>query len=117
MRHQKRKFTLDRKKEARRALLLSLLQGLIKNKKIKTTSARAKFCQVNIEKIISMAKIDKPSARRQIAKTLPNKKLLSALFKKIAPKFRDRKGGYTRLIKLGTRQGDNASMAQLELLI
>lgn len=117
MRHLKRKFTLDRKKAARRALLLSLMQGLLKYKKIRTTLAKAKYCQMNIEKILNWAKNDTLANRRKTGQFFSDKKLISSLFKEIGPKLKERKSGFTRVTKLKPRQGDNASMAQLELLL
>ena len=117
MRHHKtiRKFKRD--KDERRALLRSLATALIKHGKINTTEAKAKELRPYLEKMVSRArKGDTLASRRLIISRLGNKEMTTRLFKDIAPKYRERPGGYTRVIKLGSRGGDGAKVARIEFV-
>ena len=109
-----RKF--GRKRDERRALLRGLAQALFLREKISTTEAKAKELKSYAEKIITKTKIDTVAARRQIAKDLPNSITLKKLFTEIGPRYKDRKGGYTRVIKRIPRRTDSAKMAIIELV-
>lgn len=117
MRHRKKKVTLDRKKGPRQALLRTQAISLINNKKIKTTTAKAKALRVYSEKIITKAKKNDLASKREIYKLLHNKAATDKLIKNIAPKLKDRKGGYLRLTKLGYRKGDGAPITQIEIIL
>ncbi len=103
------------KADPRRALLHSLLRALMDKEKIETTQAKAKEMRSFAEKLITRAKGGSLADRRHIAKTLGDT-LGKKLIEKIAPTFKDRKGGYTRVIKLGSRQSDSAKIAIIELV-
>jgi large subunit ribosomal protein L17 len=116
MRHRKHKKTLDRKTGPRQALLKNLTQSLILYEKIKTTEAKAKVLRPLVEKIVTRAKVDSVFNRREIMKKIPTKNATRKLFEVIGPRYRERKGGYLRIIKLSQRQGDGAKMAQIEFV-
>lgn len=103
------------KADPRRALLRSLLRALIDKEKIETTEAKAKEMRSFAEKLITRAKQGRLIDRRHIAKTLGDG-LAKKLIEKIAPMFQERKGGYTRVIKLGSRESDSAKLAVIELV-
>lgn len=103
------------KADPRRALLHSLVRALIDKEKIETTEAKAKEMRSFAEKLITKAKRGSLADRRDIAKALGND-LVQKLIDKIAPAFKDRKGGYTRVIKLGPRESDSARLAIIELV-
>lgn len=108
-----RKF--GREKSQRNALLKSLVSALYLNGKIKTTEAKAKEVSPIAEKFITRAKKSDVSARRLLGGNL-SKEIVKKLVDEIAPKYKERKGGYTRIIKLGPRKSDGAKMAIIELL-
>ena len=116
MRHQKKKIKLGRKKGPRKALLVGLVNNLIIYRKIKTTQPKAKFLQSKIEKLITEAKKQNPTAKRNIENYLNNKKTSKILYTTIAPKYKDKKSGYTRITKMGVRKGDGAKISQIELI-
>lgn len=116
MRHQKTKRTLGRKIGPRKALLKNLLRSLILYEKIKTTEIKAKEIKPLMEKIVTRAKIDNLHNRREIMKTIPTNNAVKKLFEFIGPKYKDRKGGYLRIVKLKERKGDGASMAVIEFV-
>jgi large subunit ribosomal protein L17 len=93
-----------------------LAANLIEHKRIKTTDSRAKELRAFIEPLITKAKKGDLTSIRQIAKKLPRKEVLHALLHEIAPVFAERNGGYTRIIKLGFRDNDRASVSLIELL-
>lgn len=108
-----RKFS--RGKKGRIALLRSLIKALVLNGKITTTKARAKAIQGQIDKYVSHAKKGSLALRRKVlAETGNDRKTVDALFGKIAPAFKERKSGFTRIIPLPSRKGDYAQMARLE---
>lgn len=100
----------------RQALLSNLACALIENKRIFTTLAKAKALRTYVEPIITKSKDDSTHSRRVAFSYLGNKDAVSTLFKDVATKVADRKGGYTRIIKTGNRQGDAAEMAMIELV-
>ncbi|MBT3690212.1 50S ribosomal protein L17 [bacterium] len=116
MRHRSKKKILDRKKAPRTALLNNLATQLIIYEKIKTTEAKAKTVKPIVEKYITRAKVDNVTNRRMLVSKLTLKKANKKIFEVIGPRYKDRNGGYTRIIKLGVRQGDGAKMAQIELV-
>lgn len=100
----------------RRALLANLASSLIEKERITTTKTRAKETQRLVEKMITKAKKGDLHSRRIVLKKLTNKKVVAKLFDDIGPRFDDRKGGYTRISKLGQRRGDGALMVLLEFV-
>ncbi len=116
MRHRKAGVKLKRDISARRALLRGLVTNVIEEERITTTVPKAKAARPLVEKMITLAKEDNLSARRQAAAFLMNKEAVEKLFDKIGPRFNQRSGGYTRIIKLGWRKGDGAETAKLELV-
>lgn len=116
MKHHNKKRTLGRTADQKRALLRSLTCSLIRDGKIKTTEAKAKELRPHIEKIITASKVDSPSKRALVYKKLANKTQTANLFSNISPRYKDRSGGYTRIIKLPIRKSDASKMAQIELV-
>ena len=116
MRHNKKFNHLSRTKAHRDALLANMTISLILHKRIFTTLAKAKALRVYAEPIINRAKVDNMSNRRLVFKYLQSKEAVKELFNVVAEKVGDRPGGYTRVIKLGTRQGDAAPIAFIELV-
>ena len=116
MRHGKKINHLSRKAGHRRALLANMGVALVTHKRIKTTVAKAKALQRYIEPILTKAKEDTTTSRRTAFKYLQDKEAVSELFRSIGPKIAERPGGYTRIIKIGFRQGDAADMAIIELV-
>jgi len=110
---QGRKFS--RKKDQRKALLKSLARGLFLAGRIKTTKAKAKEVSIFVEKSITRARKADLSSRKILIKYF-SKALVKKLVSEIGPKYKDRKGGYTRIIKLGQRKSDGAEMAIIELV-
>lgn len=116
MRHQKKKNTLDRKTAARRSLLANLAESLILYEKIQTTVAKAKALRPLVEKLITKAKKNTLAARRDLAKILYTENAIKKLMEVIGPKYKERRGGYLRIIKVGNRKGDNGEEAVIELV-
>ena len=99
-----------------RKSLSNLAAQLFEHGAIRTTDAKAKLLRPYAEKLITKAKSGTLADRRNVAKLIPNKEIISVLFDDIAPKVADRNGGYTRIIKLENRKGDNAPMSQISLV-
>ena len=99
-----------------RKILSNLAAQLFEHGAIRTTDAKAKLLRPYAEKLITKAKSGTLADRRNVAKLIPNKEIISVLFDDIAPKVADRNGGYTRIIKLENRKGDNAPMSQISLV-
>ena len=117
MRHHNNVRKFGRDKTQKRALLNSLALNLIVREKIKTTEPKAKELRPFMEKLITRAKGGNIATRRLIAAKLSNKgKEVKKLFDVIAPKYTDKKGGYTRILKLGARKSDGAKMAVIEFV-
>nr|MBP7471637.1 50S ribosomal protein L17 [Prevotella sp.] len=116
MRHNKKFNHLGRTASHRDALLANLAVSLIMHKRITTTLAKAKALKMYIEPLITRSKKDDTNSRRVVFRYLQNKEAIKTLFGEVAAKVADRPGGYTRVIKLGSRQGDAASIAFIELV-
>jgi large subunit ribosomal protein L17 len=116
MRHGKKFNHLSRKTAHRKAMLANMACSLIEHKRINTTEAKAKALRQYVEPLITKSKNDTTHNRRIVFSNLRNKYAVSELFRDVAVKVGDRPGGYVRIIKLGNRQGDNASMAMVELV-
>jgi len=107
---------LSRKSAPRKALLTDLSIALFKRERIETTEAKAKETRSFAEKLITKAKKGTQHARRQVMGKLQDREAVEVLFDEIAPRFDERQGGYTRILKLDSRRGDGAKMAILELV-
>ena len=116
MRHRKGFNHLGRKKGHRRAMLANMASSLIVHKRITTTLAKAKALRSYVEPLITKSKDDATHSRRVVFSYLNDKVATAELFREVSPKVADRPGGYTRIIKLGTRLGDSADMAMIELV-
>jgi large subunit ribosomal protein L17 len=133
MRHKMRGNKLGRPRNLRMALIKGLVRSLLLHEKIRTTEARGKVAEQFAEKLITAAKTDTVHARRQVRRHIQvedrlgrdegrekrvsqNEELVKKIFTDIAPRMKDRNGGYTRLTKLGSRRGDAAQMVVLELV-
>ena len=116
MRHGKKFNHLSRKSAHRKAMLSNMACSLIEHKRIKTTLAKAKALRVYIEPLITKSKNDTTHSRRIAFSYLKQKEAITELFSDIATKVSDRQGGYTRILKLSNRLGDNAQMALIELV-
>ena len=116
MRHGKKFNHLGRKAAHRKAMLANMACSLIEHKKIKTTLAKAKALRVYVEPLITKSKNDTTHSRRTVFSYLKQKEAITELFGDIATKVADRPGGYTRILKLSNRLGDNAQMALIELV-
>ncbi|MCQ2142433.1 MAG: 50S ribosomal protein L17 [Bacteroidales bacterium] len=116
MRHNKSVNHLGRKSGHRKALLANMATSLILNKRIETTVAKAKALKMYVEPLITKSKEDTTPSRRVVFSYLKNKEAVTELFRVVAPKIADRPGGYTRILKLGFRQGDGADTALIELV-
>lgn len=116
MRHRNAGWKLGRNTTHRRALLRNLTTSVILNERVETTVQKAKAVRPWVERMITLGKRDSLHARRQAASYLLQPAAVQKLFATIGPRFGDRNGGYTRIIKTGWRQGDGADLAILELL-
>lgn len=116
MRHGKKHNHLGRTTSHRRAMLANMASSLIEHKRITTTLAKAKALRVYVEPLITKSKNDTTHSRRVVFSYLQNKEVLTELFRDVAAKVANRPGGYTRIIKLENRLGDNAEMAMIELV-
>jgi len=116
MRHGKKIHKLERPKAHREALISNMAQALITHRRIKTTESKAKALKPVIDKLVTTAKENTVSARRLAAKTIKSKELLKKLFDEIAPEMMDRTSGYSRIMRIGVRQGDGAELVLIELI-
>ncbi len=116
MRHAKKgkKFATDA--SHRKAVLHSMAASLLEHEKIRTTEVRAKELRPVVENVITLAKRGDVHARRQALSVLGDRELVHKVFADIGPRFAERPGGYTRIVKIGPRQGDAAPMVQIELV-
>jgi large subunit ribosomal protein L17 len=114
MRHQKKTVKLGRKAEHRKALLANQVCSLIEHQRIKTTLAKAKAVRPLAEKMVTLGKNGSIHARRTAVAVLRHKDAVKKLFDEIAPRSTERNGGYTRIVRLGQRKSDSASMAFIE---
>ena len=117
MRHQKQRHKLSRDSAHRKSLMMNLSKELIDNERIETTTAKAKAVKPEVERLITLAKRGDLHARRQALSALGQDKfMVYKLFEEIAPRYAERPGGYTRILKLGPRKSDATEMALLELV-
>ncbi len=116
MRHAVRGRKLGRTTAHRKALFRNQLSSLVEHERIITTLPKAKELRPVFEKAVTKGKKGTVHARRQVRQWIPKRELVKKLFDDIAPRFEDRNGGYTRIIKLGPRKGDGAEMALIELV-
>jgi large subunit ribosomal protein L17 len=114
MRHLRKTTKLGRSPAHREALMASLVSNLISARRIRTTIVKAKEARSLAEKMVTLAKEGSLHSRRQAIATLRRKDRVTQLFDEVAPVFKDRKGGYTRITRIGQRIGDGAEMAYLE---
>lgn len=116
MRHAMRNRKLGRTSSHRQAMFRNQVTSLFEHGRIKTTLAKAKELRPIAEKLITRGRQDTVHARRLVGRWVQNRTVLRKLFEEVAPRFSDRPGGYTRILKLGPRTGDAAEMAFLELV-
>ena len=116
MRHGKKINHLGRKTAHRKSMLANMACSLIENKRINTTTAKAKALKQFVEPLITKSKSDTTQNRRIVFARLRQKEAVAELFRDVSAKIADRPGGYTRVIRLGNRLGDNADMAMIELV-
>jgi large subunit ribosomal protein L17 len=116
VRHQRKGKKLGRDSAHRRALYSNLAGALIEHGRIKTTEAKAKAVKPIAEKMITLGRRGDLAARRQALAYLRSQEVVHQLFSEVAPRFADRPGGYSRIVKIGPRYGDSAEMVYLELV-
>lgn len=116
MRHNKAGRRLGRTTSHRVAMFRNMVTSLLSNERITTTDAKAKELRSIADKMVTLGKKGDLHAMRQAAAYIRDKKVVTKLFATIAPRYKDRNGGYTRIIKLGIRTGDNAPLSQIELV-
>ncbi|MBT6691499.1 50S ribosomal protein L17 [Candidatus Parcubacteria bacterium] len=116
MRHRNKKKILDRARAPRQAMLENLATSIILYEKITTTEAKAKAVKPMLEKLITRSKIKSVHNKQQLGSVLHDKKAVQKALDVLGPKYKERKGGYCRIIKIGPRAGDGANMAQIELV-
>src|SRR5512139_4114547 len=116
MRHQNSGKRLGRNTSHRKAMLRNMVTSLLDHEKITTTDTRAKQLRPMAEKLITLAKRGDLHARRLASEVVCDRKTVAKLFERIAPRFAERPGGYTRIIKLGHRLGDNAALSMITLV-
>jgi large subunit ribosomal protein L17 len=116
MRHRSAHRKLGRKTEHRISLLRNLAASLISHGRIRTTEAKAKELRPFVEKLVTLGKRDSLHARRRALSILPRRDVVTKLFGDVSPRFSERPGGYTRILKLAHRQGDGASMAFIQFV-
>ena len=116
MRHAKKGFKLNRTASHRKATLAALSVALIQHKRITTTVTKAKALRIFVEPLITRARVDTTQNRRQVFRRLMDKHAVTELFEEISEKVGDRPGGYTRVVRIGQRQGDSAELAVIELV-
>jgi large subunit ribosomal protein L17 len=116
MRHRKKHLVLDRAKGPRTALLRGLVTSVVLYENVNTTLAKAKAIKPLVEKTISAGRVKSLDTRRKLAKTLLVESAVNKVLEELGPRYATRKGGYTRIIKLGRRKGDGAEIAQIQLV-
>lgn len=116
MRHRKGTVKLGRSYEHRKALLRNQMIALLEHRKIKTTLAKARALQPEVERLITVARQDTPHARRMVLSKLASKKAMRHVFTFVPEEYGSRNGGYTRITRIGVRPGDAAEMAVIELV-
>jgi len=116
MRHRNKVKTLDRAKQPREMMLRNLAASILIYEKVRTTEAKAKAVKPIVEKLISTAKKGDLTARRRIISVLPQKMAVKKAMDLLGKRYEARKGGYTRIIRIGNRAGDGAKIVQIELV-
>lgn len=116
MRHRKKGRQLSRTSEHRKMMLRNMAISLVRHGRIETTTAKAKELRTFVEPLITRAKRGDLHARRLVGRYIHDREVLSKLFDEIAPRYAERPGGYTRVLRLGHRSGDAAEMALIELV-
>ncbi|MBA2421528.1 MAG: 50S ribosomal protein L17 [Thermoleophilaceae bacterium] len=117
MRHRKQKGKLSRSASHRKALMMNLSREVIEHERIQTTEAKAKAVKPELERLITLARRGDAHSRRQaMARLGQDKFIVYRLFEELAPRYADRNGGYTRILKLGPRRSDSTEMVFLELV-
>lgn len=116
MRHRVKTKKLDRAKQPRELMLRNLASSVIMYERVQTTAAKAKVVRSLVDKVITISKKKDLIARRALLALLPQKLAVKKLLEVLGDKYQDRKGGYTRIVRLGARQGDGAQMVQIELV-
>lgn len=116
MRHRKKKKIISRGTSHRKMLIRNLAKSFFENKKVATTEAKAKLLKPFVEKLITIGKVNNLQSRRKIIQQISSNNLASKIINDIAPNYKERSGGYTRIIKLGPRQGDKAPVVHLVLI-
>jgi large subunit ribosomal protein L17 len=116
MRHRVKGKKLDRSRSSRKALVKVMIKGIIEHGKIETTITKAKYIKPLFEKMITRAKVDSIANRRLLVSRLGDQDLVKKLVEEIAPGFKNRNGGYTRLIRTNLRKGDMSQMVELSLV-
>lgn len=116
MRHRMSGKKLGRNTSHRKAMMRNMVTSLFEHEKIKTTDVRAKELRKMAEKLITLARRGDLHSRRLVMQVIRDRKVVAKLFDRIAPRYQERPGGYTRIVKLGLRSGDNAAMSLIELV-
>ncbi len=116
MRHRKKGRQLSRTASHRKAMLSNMATSLFQHERITTTSAKAKELRPLAERLITLARRGDLHARRAAARRIQDKEVLKKLFDTLGPRYADRNGGYTRILKIGRRDGDGAEIAQVQLV-
>jgi len=116
MRHLKKKHKLNRNASHRKAMLANMASSLIRYERIQTTDAKAKALRPFVEKLLTLSRRGDLHARRLVLSRLRDKEATARLFDEVAPRFKDRPGGYTRIVKVGYRSGDNAPISLIEFV-
>jgi len=116
MRHLKKGRSLHRKSSHRKALLCNLAVSILTNGRVQTTEAKAKEVRGLVDRIITWGKRGDLHARRLTARQVRSRTIVKKVFDELAPRYRDRPGGYTRIMKMGFRHGDNAPVVIMELV-
>jgi len=116
MRHRNKKKTLDRKKAPRELMLRNLASSILLYEHVKTTKAKAAVVRPLVERSITAAKVGDLNARRGLIKVLLQKNAVKKAMEVLGVRYKNRPGGYTRIVKLGARRGDGAEMVQIELV-
>ncbi|MEN9557661.1 MAG: ribosomal protein [Candidatus Parcubacteria bacterium] len=116
MRHRKKRVTLDRKNGPRLALLRGLATSVVLYEHINTTLAKAKAVRPLVERLITTSRVKTLASRRALLRVLMTEQAVNKMLEEIGPRYATRPGGYTRMIKLGRRQGDGAEIVQIQLV-
>ncbi|HPQ39518.1 MAG TPA: 50S ribosomal protein L17 [bacterium] len=116
MRHRKIKGKLNRTPSHRRAMLRNMTASILEHGRIQTTVAKAKEVRKMVDYTITLAKREDLHSRRLVLRLIPSKTVVAKLFNEIAPRYKERSGGFTRIYRLGPRHGDAAEMAVIELV-